>query len=208
MNAASDLTQSAKNKMVDGLSGMGKSLQRSGSGNPINLSSINKSTKSDEWEVFLVSSCLPRLIQGLSRCVASKGKRNERINIQYAFTFAKNCNNKPSISISYIYAKIFTIAFVTFMLQVKKVTKKPRRWVSFLLKFKASRTQVNSLVFGFNIGLVYLMFTKPKTSSNSACALANPCLNFLTPKIYKAEIYLSLIVYKVRFAKLRPDVEI
>tara|TARA_R110000868_G_scaffold58291_1_gene180132 strand:+ start:7824 stop:8084 length:261 start_codon:yes stop_codon:yes gene_type:complete len=48
MQAASDLTQSAKNKMVDGLSGMGKSLQRSGSGNPINLSSINKSTKSDE----------------------------------------------------------------------------------------------------------------------------------------------------------------
>ncbi|WP_262895837.1 hypothetical protein [Cyclobacterium marinum] len=42
------MTQSAKNKMVDGLSELGESLQRSGSGNPINLSSINKSTKSDE----------------------------------------------------------------------------------------------------------------------------------------------------------------
>jgi len=33
MQAASDLTQSAKNKMVDGLSELGESLQRSGSGN-------------------------------------------------------------------------------------------------------------------------------------------------------------------------------
>ena len=45
------------------------------------------------------------------------------------------------------------------------------------------------------------MLTKPKTSSNSACALANPCLNFLTPKIYKAEINLSYDLNLIQFYK-------
>ena len=74
---------------------------------------------------------------------------------------------------------------------VQSHREKPRRWVSFRLKFKATRTQANSFVFGFPIFVDYWMLPMPKTSSNSACVLAIPCLNFLTPKNYKAGINAS-----------------
>tara|TARA_R110002096_G_scaffold433945_2_gene654205 strand:- start:2398 stop:2640 length:243 start_codon:yes stop_codon:yes gene_type:complete len=41
MHATSYLTQSAKNSLVDGLSELGESLQRSGSGNPIALLNLS-----------------------------------------------------------------------------------------------------------------------------------------------------------------------
>tara|TARA_R110001592_G_scaffold96331_1_gene276625 strand:+ start:12314 stop:12571 length:258 start_codon:yes stop_codon:yes gene_type:complete len=43
------------------------------------------------------------------------------------------------------------------------------------------------------------MLSKPKTSSNSACAFANPCSNFLTPKSYKAEINLPYDFNPIQF---------
>ncbi|WP_339716807.1 hypothetical protein, partial [Cyclobacterium amurskyense] len=43
--------------------------------------------------------------------------------------------------------------------EAKQLRRKARRCVSLRLKFKASRTQANSLVFGLNIGVAFLLIT-------------------------------------------------
>ena len=59
----------------------------------------------------------------------------------------------------FYYTKSLNMTILTFLLQAQKVSKKARRCVAFRLKFKASRTQANSLVFGLNIGVAFLLIT-------------------------------------------------
>ncbi|WP_162633294.1 hypothetical protein [Echinicola strongylocentroti] len=70
--------------------------------------------------------------------------------------------------------------FVTFLLQVKKVTKKPRRCASIGLKLKPSLMQANSSFLAANI-LFGQHFVK------QACLFARPLFNFLTPNTCKAD---------------------
>ncbi|WP_137401994.1 hypothetical protein [Echinicola rosea] len=51
--------------------------------------------------------------------------------------------------------------FVTFLLQVKKVTKKPRRCAAIGLKLKPSLMQANSFILASNILLVSISSNKP-----------------------------------------------
>ncbi|AWW30539.1 hypothetical protein DN752_10605 [Echinicola strongylocentroti] len=70
--------------------------------------------------------------------------------------------------------------FVTFLLQVKKVTKKPRRCASIGLKLKPALMQANSSFLAANI-LLGQHFVK------QACLFAHPLFNFLTPNTCKAD---------------------
>ncbi|WP_229683439.1 hypothetical protein, partial [Echinicola rosea] len=76
--------------------------------------------------------------------------------------------------------------FVTFLLQVKKVTKKPRRCASIGLKSNLAHMQANSSCLASNNHFFH-HFVK------QACLLAYPLFNFLTPNTCKADpFYTSL----------------
>ncbi|AWW30448.1 hypothetical protein DN752_10115 [Echinicola strongylocentroti] len=70
--------------------------------------------------------------------------------------------------------------FVTFLLQVKKVTKKPRRCASIGLKLKSSLMQANSSFLA-----AYILFGQ--NFVKQACLFARPLFNFLTPNTCKAD---------------------